>query len=462
MYDEGKEFTGSPFQDGLEMHGIQPVEINRQAPFELGTVERRGGMFKTAYYRTRELRQPQTIEEVEELIFEVSWAIQTLTNRSGYSPAQRVFGKQPTLSLDCLSDGREYHLSASSDAAWQAANHTRQCARRALIELDSKTRLRRARLGRPRQELQSLQFEEGEPVMVWRSGKRGTAAKVGPCWVILQRGHTVWISRRGEIWKCNVGQVFKMSEADRAGLESIPTELLKAKTRLKYDTEMLLYVDAASEIEVVPEAPSGGSRKPGCAAERNASEQHPEPTEVPVPDPPGDPDDHLSDYSPDLDDASEQHPEPAEVPVPDPVVTSNDVSSRSGGGSSGDMTSLVTSGSTSSSSSSASSPSSATPPRPAEWPPTGDGTQLRKWVRYDSGARRFRMSNSMGPMWGDVVQRVTIDNGTGEIIRRETITGREKPKDLCKPLPERVKSVKTVLVYKRVRGRPDPGVENAK
>ena len=26
------------------MHGIQPVEINRQAPFEPGTVERRGGM----------------------------------------------------------------------------------------------------------------------------------------------------------------------------------------------------------------------------------------------------------------------------------------------------------------------------------------------------------------------------------------------------------------------------------
>ena len=42
MFDEGKEFTGSPFQDGLEMHGIQPVEINRKSPFELGTVERRG------------------------------------------------------------------------------------------------------------------------------------------------------------------------------------------------------------------------------------------------------------------------------------------------------------------------------------------------------------------------------------------------------------------------------------
>ena len=108
MYDEGKEFTGAPFQDGLEMHGIQPVEINRQAPFELGTAERRGGMFKSAYYRTRELRQPQTIAEVEDMIFEVSWAIQTLTNRSGYSPAHAEGTRETTvteLGLSCRRSG---------------------------------------------------------------------------------------------------------------------------------------------------------------------------------------------------------------------------------------------------------------------------------------------------------------------------------------------------------------------
>ena len=95
LYDEGNEFVGKAFQDGLEQHGTRPIEINRQAPFELGTVERRGAMFKEAYYRSRELRQPVDFEETEMLIYEVSWAIQTLTNRSGYSPAQRVFGRQP-------------------------------------------------------------------------------------------------------------------------------------------------------------------------------------------------------------------------------------------------------------------------------------------------------------------------------------------------------------------------------
>eukprot|EP00439_Symbiodinium_sp_Y106_P072909 s1629_g13.t1 len=62
-------------------------------------------------------------------------------------------------------------------------------------------------------------------------------------------------------------------------------------------------------------------------------------------------------------------------------------------------------------------------------------------------------------MWPDVVQRVTIDNATGEVVKKENVTGKELPKQLHKPLPSHVKSVKTVLVYKRVRGHPDPGVD---
>ena len=258
LFDEGKEFTGGPFQDGLEMHGIQPIEINRQAPFELGTVERRGALFKEAYYRTRELRQPQDLEEVEALIFETSWAIQTLTNRSGYSPAQRVFGRQPSLTLDMLADGREYSLSSSAETAWEKANEMRQAARKALMSLDSKSRLARARLARPHQELQRLEFNEGEPVLVWRAGKRGSLAKIGPCYVVLQRGLTVWVSRRGELWKCHAGQVFKLSAAEQAGLEAIPQDLLRAKAKLRYDSEKLQYVDASQEVNVDSSGPSGG------------------------------------------------------------------------------------------------------------------------------------------------------------------------------------------------------------
>ncbi|CAE7348803.1 RE1, partial [Symbiodinium necroappetens] len=330
LFDEGNEFVGKVFQEGLEQHGIRPIEINRQSPFELGTVERRGGMFKEAYYRSRELRQPLDFAETEMLVYEVSWAIQTLTNRSGYSPAQRVFGRQPRTTLDALSDGGEFELSPTTDSAWQRAHEFRMAARKALIELDAKARVRRAKLARPRQEINKLKFDEGEPVLVWKMGRRGSTAKVGLCWVILQNGHTVW--------------VFKMSNADKDGLEAVPEEFLQAK-----------------ELDLV--------------------------------------DDEVS-------------------AVKDEILSEGQ----------------------------------------AEWPPAGSGTILKKWIRYDRGANRYRTSNSQGPMWSDVVQRITVDNETGRVIKREDIRGNEASRDLHKPLPKKLKSIKTVLVYKKVVGHPDPGV----
>ena len=54
MFDEGREFTGGAFQEGMERRGIVPLEVARQAPFANGVVERRGGLFKEVYYRTIE------------------------------------------------------------------------------------------------------------------------------------------------------------------------------------------------------------------------------------------------------------------------------------------------------------------------------------------------------------------------------------------------------------------------
>ncbi|CAE7350344.1 RE1 [Symbiodinium sp. CCMP2592] len=456
LYDEGNEFVGRAFQEGLEQHGIRPIEINRQAPFELGTVERRGAMFKEAYYRSRELRQPSDFAETEMLIYEVSWAIQTLTNRSGYSPAQRVFGRQPQVALDTLADGGEFNLSPTADSAWQRAHELRTAARKALIEIDAKSRVARAKLARPRQEINRLKFEEGEPVLIWKLGRRGSTAKVGPCWVVLQNGHTVWVTRRGELWKCNVAQVFKMGNADRAGLEAIPSELLQAKARLKYDSEKLMYKGVSSELDLLDEVKS----EPESV---HADDGPGTTTEIPVSDPLVPPDGGCQD---DAVRADHGPGTTAEIPVSDPVITidsssssssgGSKSSSSSSGGSQGQMDESPTSSTSSSSSSTSTTPRA--PSGQAEWPPAGSGTQLRKWVRYDHNPNRYRTSNSQGPMWSDVVQRITVDNVSGRVIRREDIKGDERSRDLHKPLPRRLTSLKTVLVYKRVAGHPDPGV----
>ena len=131
LMDQGLEFQGH-FIMMLESHGIQPLLIDRDAPYQNGVTERTGGLFKEVYYRTRELKQPATIEEAQDVIHEVSWAMQTMTNRSGYSPAQRVFAKQPSLGLDLLSEVRQYEYSMTQDDAWARSEELRKAARQAL------------------------------------------------------------------------------------------------------------------------------------------------------------------------------------------------------------------------------------------------------------------------------------------------------------------------------------------
>ena len=63
-----------------------------------------------------------------------------------------------------------------------------------------------------------------------------------------------------------------------------------------------------------------------------------------------------------------------------------------------------------------------------------------------------------GPLWGDVVQRITVDHDTGKVICVEDVTGKEQARQLHRALPEEVKTVRTILVYKKVAGHPDPGV----
>ena len=153
--------------------------------------------------------------------------------------------------MELLSDGNQVELSQTGDEAWKRSEAIRLAARRALVEIDGRDRLNRAIRARPRRAREDLHFEEGEPVYVWRQGKRGYQAKVGPCYVVLQKGDTVWVTRRSELWKCNKSQIFKMSNMDKQGLESVPRELLKAKVRLRFDSEKLGYIDVSKEGEPV-------------------------------------------------------------------------------------------------------------------------------------------------------------------------------------------------------------------
>ena len=267
VMDQGNEFLGKNFQVELERKGIQPIVIDREAPFQNGVTERRGALLKEIYYKSRATVQPRTAEEVEMLVFECSWALQTMSNRSGYSPAQRVFGRNPQLQLDLTGDGGTYDLAPTVDEAMERSAEMRRAARQALVDFDAKLRVSRAANARPRQALTGPdhQFTEGEPVQVYRKDKAGHYNLVGPCVVVVQQGSTVWVSRRGELWRCHQGQVFKMTNLDKQGLEMIPKALLRAKERLRFDSEKLGYVDVRVEglpVETLEPSSSSAAAPP--------------------------------------------------------------------------------------------------------------------------------------------------------------------------------------------------------
>ena len=481
ILDQGTEFTGAAFQAGLERHCVQPLFIDQDAPFENGVTERRGGLFKNVYYRSRELAQPRDMDEVEALIYEVSWSLQTMCNRSGYSPAQRVLGKQPRVTMDMISDGQSYELSTTMDTAWRRAEELRTAARQALIEQDSKERLARARRSRPRRQLERHVFREGQPVTVWRQGRRGALAKVGPCFVVCQQGHTVWVSRRAELWKCHVSQVFPMGPLECQGLEVLPRDLLQAKERLRFDSEKLGYVDVSQENGEASgdpeESPLDGREEPHvpqahqqqssseephvpqARQQQSSSEephvpqarqQQPSSEEPHVPQVgqqrPSSGEPHVpqarqqqsSSGEPHVPQVGQQRPSSGEPHVPQAEVPVVDVEQEP------------------SSSSSASRAPVVDPVIPREvWPPVA----MKKWRRVDPQADRFRTSNSAGPMWSDVVRRVTRDLATGNVIEDSLVTGEESSKRLHRPLPRGVHNIETTLYYRPKPGHPDPGVQ---
>ena len=118
---------------------------------------------------------------------------------------------------------------------------------------------------------------------MWRQGRRGGLAKAGPCYVIVQQGHSVWVTRRGELWKCHISQIFPYAEFESQGLEVVPHELLQAKERLRFDSEKLGYVDVTQENRDDPDASAPDGHEGDQVSERLASLSEPELPQAEVP-----------------------------------------------------------------------------------------------------------------------------------------------------------------------------------
>ena len=90
VVDRGTHFKGE-FAQHISQHGIHL----RNAPLELGKVERHGGLLKALIRKTVQEIQPSAWEDVVMVVSECVATKNELSRHQGCSPSQHVLGKRP-------------------------------------------------------------------------------------------------------------------------------------------------------------------------------------------------------------------------------------------------------------------------------------------------------------------------------------------------------------------------------
>ena len=225
--DQGKEFVGAQFKEFTNANSILLHIIDVRAPWQNGRTERHGDIYKKIFERARWLHSPSSPAALQRLAMECNAAKNRLSNRSGYSPLQRVFGIGHRLPADLTSDDVYapdpiYDLAAT-DAGFEESRQIREAAMKAHAEVSIRDRIEGAVRARPRTQ---TVLRADDVIMVWKTNppsKRGRWVGPGVC-IGTHRG-SVWVNMRGSLWKCSQLQCKLATTEESRGLE-IQNQLL--------------------------------------------------------------------------------------------------------------------------------------------------------------------------------------------------------------------------------------------
>ena len=101
--DQGTEF-GADFQHLCQSRCILPVLTDLETLWQISVVETHGALFKMAFEKACSLEAPRTEAEVNELIDFTFAELNRRVGRAGFSPRQRVFGRELRLLSSLLED----------------------------------------------------------------------------------------------------------------------------------------------------------------------------------------------------------------------------------------------------------------------------------------------------------------------------------------------------------------------
>ena len=219
--DQGREFVGTHFKEFTNANSILLHIIDVRAPWQNGRTERHGDIYKKIFERARWMHSPSGPDALQRLAMECNAAKNRLSNRSGYSLLQRVFGIGHRLLADLSSDDVYapdpiYDLAAT-DTSFEESRQIREAAMKTHAEVSIRDRIEDAVRARPRTQ---TVLRADDVIMVWKTNppsKRGRWVGPGVC-IGTHRGR-VWVNMRGSLWKCSQLQCKLATAEESRGLE---------------------------------------------------------------------------------------------------------------------------------------------------------------------------------------------------------------------------------------------------
>ena len=157
-----------------------------------------------------------SLQEMKILVAEATMACNRYSNRSGFSPLQRVLGYSHRLPRSVTSDDPidPHVLPGGNNEDWERAQTARVAALRAFAEEDSKQRLGRAAAARSRTR---KEFARGDVVYVCRRNRLGRTWQEGLGVVLMTAGASSWISMRGALWKVATENLRHATSEEKVG-----------------------------------------------------------------------------------------------------------------------------------------------------------------------------------------------------------------------------------------------------
>eukprot|EP00971_Amphidinium_carterae_P289001 5738574-Amphidinium_carterae.2 len=235
LADGGPEFQQS-FAEMCERMSILLIITDPESPWQAGRVERHGGWVKElaeAEISSRQLILKDGVE-LNAFLCELTAAKNAHFNRGGYTPLQLVYGRNPQIPGELLGQGEISQLASTSsypqDSPADQKHFRAQQIRHRARELAFTHQCRNKFNIATRTAIhQDRSYAPGQWVFVWRKAQASHRAHMqhrsgswrGPGLVILQQGHTVYVSMRSRLWKCNIDQIRNAGSAEMLGAELV-------------------------------------------------------------------------------------------------------------------------------------------------------------------------------------------------------------------------------------------------